>query len=43
MVTVGYLTGLIYTISLKDGVLIATYSAGLMLSSIILFGYYRYQ
>jgi len=43
MVVSGYLSGLIYTIYLKDGVLIATYSAGLILSSIILFGYYRYR
>ena len=36
MVVVGYLTGLIYVISLKDAILIGTYSAGLILSGITL-------
>lgn len=36
MVVVGYLTGLIYVISLKDMILIGTYSVGLILSGITL-------
>ena len=43
MVVVGYLTGLIYTIYVKDAVLIATYLIGFILSAIVLFGYYRYR
>lgn len=34
MVVTGYLTGLIYVCSVRDGVLIATYFAGLWLSVI---------
>ena len=43
MVVLGYFTGLIYTASLKDVVLITTYLLGLILSSVVLFGYYRFR
>lgn len=43
MVVFGHLTGLIYTLYLKDGILVASYSIGLVLSSIVLAGYYRYR
>ena len=43
MVVLGYLTGLIYTISVGDVVLVATYLVGLVLSAVILAGYFRYR
>ncbi|MFC1666345.1 lipid-A-disaccharide synthase N-terminal domain-containing protein [Candidatus Omnitrophota bacterium] len=43
MVVLGHLTGLIYMIHLRDMILIATYFIGLISSSMIVAGYYRYR
>jgi len=43
LVFVGYLTGLGYVLKLRDNIMIVTYGIGLILSGIVLAGYFRFR